>query len=536
MRQILAAEYDQTLLLAPSVEDWIGPEHPARFIREFVAALDLKAIGLDKVSREEGGVAYDPRLLLSAWLYGYMRKVRSTRAVERACREDVGFIWLTGNHRPDHNALWRFWTGHREAVRGLFERSVKVAIEMNLVGLAVQAVDGTKLMAAGSARGAFDQKHLEKLLGELDVQIAEREKQIAQTGPEPVAELPAQLRRACQLREQVRGALQRVVAGESKHAHPKDPDAARMECEGRNRFAYNAQAVVDAKSQVILASEITSAPNDAKELVKMTAQAQQNCEPTQSAPLTLADGGYANAAQLEAARDGGYDVRTPPPNAWRATEDPYHAAHFRHDPQRKVVICPQNRELPWQRTRLKKGKLIEVYRSAQVCKDCPVRALCTQDRHGRSIDIQPGHAAVVAAHRLWHEPATQELYQLRAATVEPVFAQIKHHMGFRRFCVRGRDNVRAQWAWLCLSWNLKVLFRAQRCDGGLNPGGCSPTPPPRAPSDGPSSLPSPRHPLRQRGEDRGWRRFVGWFVAFAVNCQHRADSPGPRCAVFAFAL
>jgi hypothetical protein len=102
---------------------------------------------------------------------------------------------------------------------------------------------------------------------------------------------------------------------------------------------------------------------------------------------------------------------------------------------------------------------VEVYRSATVCKHCPVRAQCTQDRHGRTIDIQPGHAVVVAAHARWQREAVQALYARRAPTVEPVFGQIKQQMGFRRWTVRGLQKVRAQWALLATTWNLKVLFR-----------------------------------------------------------------------------
>lgn len=60
MRQILAADYEQIHLLPASVEDWVGPEHPARFVREFVGALDLKGLGLDTLKRDEGGATYEP--------------------------------------------------------------------------------------------------------------------------------------------------------------------------------------------------------------------------------------------------------------------------------------------------------------------------------------------------------------------------------------------------------------------------------------------------------------------------------------------
>lgn len=453
MRQVLGADYDQLLLLAPTMEEWIGPRHPARFIREFVAALDLKALGLDTLDRSEGGVAYEPALLLQAWLYGYQRKVRSTRALEAACREEMGFVWLTGNRQPDHNALWRFWNEHREGIHQLFRQSVKVAIELNLVGLVVQAVDGTKIMAASSGRGGFGRKELEKLLQRLDQQIAERAREIetaAEGAPTPPVESMVKLR------EQVRAALARVSAGEVKHAHPLEPQAVRMECDGRNRFGYNAQAVVDAKEQVIVAADAVSAAHDSAQLTPMIADAAAN---TGAEPLTLADGGYANGSQLRAAHDAGFEVVTPPPSSWCDTAHPYHVAHFQHDPQRKVVICPQRQILTYRGERQKDGHQVEIYRNAKACRDCPVRALCTSDPQGRAIYIGPGHAQIVAAHAAWQQPQTAALYSRRAPTVEPVFAQVKQQMNFRRWTVRGRDKVRAQWHLLATTWNLRVIMR-----------------------------------------------------------------------------
>lgn len=456
MRQVLGVEYDQMLLLAPSIEEWIGPEHPARYIREFVSALNLRELKLDTLDRTEGGIAYEPALLLQAWLYGYYRKIRSCRALEQACREEMGFVWLSGNHRPDHNALWRYWNEHREGIRQLFRQSVKVAVELELVGLVVQALDGTKITAAASGRGVFDRARLEKVLARLDEQLSEREAQIEQEGPsvgEPTT------RSLVRLREKVHAALERVKAGEAKHAHPLEPEAVRMECDGRNRFGYNAQAVVDTKAQIIVASEVISAAYDTEQLVPMISQAQANCAVEEATPTTLADGGYANGAQFTAAEQCGYPVVTPPPSSWSDTSDPYHIAHFRHDPQRRIVTCPQGRELPFKGVREKDGKTLEIYRNGPACKNCPVRAQCTSDPQGRAIYLGPGYAAVVLAHAQWHQAHARQLYSRRAPTVEPVFAQIKQQMGFRRWTVRGLEKVSTQWDLLATTWNLRVIFR-----------------------------------------------------------------------------
>ncbi|HWA27306.1 MAG TPA: IS1182 family transposase [Lacunisphaera sp.] len=481
MRQILAADYDQIHLLPPCVEDWVGPEHPARFVREFVAALDLKALGLDTLKREEGGLSYEPALLLSVWLYGYLRRVRSTRAVERACREEMGFVWLSGNHRPDHNALWRFWDAHREGLRTLFRQSVKVAFQLDLLGLAVQALDGTKIMAACRGRGGCDEKDLAELLAQLDTELTEREAEIARAGAAAsAAGLPVGLHRAQTLRTKVRDALDRVRSGQTKHAHPLEPDAARMECDGRNRFGYNAQALVDAKAQVIVAAALTNAPTDTAQLTPLLAQATALRAEigAQAQPATVADGGYASGAQLAAAAEAGHEVLTPLPSASKDDSHPYHSAHFRHDPQRRIVVCPQGRELPLLRVREHRGHQIEVYRSAKVCKDCPVRSLCTTSRHGRSIDLGPGHAHLEALRARWKKPGTAEYYELRAATVEPVFAQVKQQMGFRRWTVRGLEKAGIQWAMLCTTWNLQVIYRRWR---GPNSSPSGPVPPQNAP-------------------------------------------------------
>jgi hypothetical protein len=324
---------------------------------------------------------------------------------------------------------------------------------------------------------------LEKLLARLDEQVLEQEGHIAAAGAGASTDL---LQPLVHLREQVRAALARVQAGEAKHAHPLEPDAARMECDGRNRFGYNAQAVVDTKAQIVVASEVTNAASDMQQLVPMIAAAQSNCEVSEneetSPPTTLADGGYASGAQLAKAERCGYPVLTPPAPNWHDTSNPYHTAHFCHDAARRVVICPQGRELVRKGVRQKDGREVEIYRNRAACKDCPVRAQCTSERGGRSIYIAADHAAVVAAHARWNHPQTAEFYGLRAATVEPVFAQVKQQMGFRRWTVRGLENVRTQWSLLLTTWNLRVMLRHWR---GAAPGGS-------ARGNRPQPAPSPR--------------------------------------------
>jgi transposase len=460
MRRAIRADYEQVYLLPPSLEDWIGPEHPARFVREFVDSLDMRALGFAGHESPEGGEYFASELLLKVWLYGYFRKLRSTRILERGCREEIGLIWLCGRRAPDHNTLWRFFTGHKKALRGLFAQSVRVALRLDLVGLALQAIDGTKVQALCSGRQVYDEKFNRRLLAALDEAIAEQEQELEAAETEaalPAAELPAPLRGAQALREQVAAALGEMERCALKHCHPQELEARRMGCDGRNRFGYNAQAVVDAKAQVIVAAEVCGQENDQGLLAPMADAAREN---TGVAVPSVADGGYASSEQFAAAQERGHEVLTPlPASSARRQEGPFHASRFVHDPARDVVCCPQGRELPFTRVRYRNGVPWRVYRSASVCAGCPVRAQCTGDRHGRTIDIGPHHQALVRhRQKLLCESAQAQLRQ-RGRIVEPVFAQIKHNGGFRRWTMRGLESVRAQWALLCTTWNLQVIYR-----------------------------------------------------------------------------
>jgi transposase len=245
----------------------------------------------------EGGEYFTSELLLKVWLYGYFKRLRSTRLLESGCRNEVGLIWLCGTQAPDHNTLWRFFAAHKKALRALFTQSVRVALRLDLVGLALQAIDGTKIQARCSGRQVFDEKCNRRLLAALEEAIAQQEQALEaaerDAAPLPAAELPAPLRAAQALRAQVAAALGEMAKHDLKHCHPQEPEARRMGCDGRNRFSYNAQVTVDAQVQVIVAAEVLAQENDYGLLVPMAEAAREN---TGAAVPSVADGVVTRAA------------------------------------------------------------------------------------------------------------------------------------------------------------------------------------------------------------------------------------------------
>jgi transposase len=447
------------------VEDWVPPESPARFIRQFVAELPSAELGLHRASEAtlEGRPCFSYALLWRVWLYGYLCRIRSCRKLEAACRERMDFVWLSGNLRPDHNTLWRFWQTHRARLRQLFAQTVKVACQLDLVGLVLQAVDGTKIQAACAGHTRFDEAGLRKVLARLEEEIAAHEQAIAAAGEgsTTAATLPAELASAQALQAKVAAALQLVQTGETRFCHPQETDARRMECDGGNRFGYNAQAVVDAQERIIVAAEVVTAENDTAQLNFMLQQAEAILGEESKAVPKVVDGGYCAGAQIQEAQAAGRDVYSPvpcdPPGGESA---PYHSMHFQHDAARDTVTCPQGQTLTFRRERERSGGVGREYRApGKVCRACPAFGQCTRDRHGRSLELWPWTSAMQAHREKMATPRAAELYAQRSAIIEPVFGWLKEAWQFRRWTWRGQEKVAAQWQLLCAVTNLRALCR-----------------------------------------------------------------------------
>jgi transposase len=172
MPRVLRPDYSQRFLLPPSLDDWVPPTHPARFVRDFVDSLDLAELGMEQEVADEGRPPYAADLLLKVWLFGYMERIRSPRALEKACLDRMPFLWLAGNLHPDHNTLWRFFKLHRKGLPKLFKKLVRTAAAADLLGFVLHALDGTKLTAASSTDEAHHRKSLEERLKRLDEFVA----------------------------------------------------------------------------------------------------------------------------------------------------------------------------------------------------------------------------------------------------------------------------------------------------------------------------------------------------------------------------
>jgi transposase len=455
MGRLITPNYAQEFLLPASVEDWVPEGHPARYVREYVGKLKVRIRDLADVPESmQGRPQYAKSLLMSLWVYGYLTGIRSTRKLEQACREVMPMIWLAGLTQPDHNTLWRFWKQNRKLIGQAFRELVKVAIDEQMVGFVLQAIDGTKIHAASSTAKAVNRRDMERLIAHLNTRIEELEKEIAAAGAggADVQKAKSKVLEASALKAKFE---QNIDSWADRKQHLDEPEAVMMKGHG---LAYNAQIVVDEASGIIVTENVVTDANDQKQLNPMLDAT--HAQLGRVAEETLADGGYNNAEAIGTADASGYSILlNRSAHEANATNQPYHAINFRFDPTTDTVICPQNKHLSFEREVKRKRQTypVRIFRGRE-CASCPVLTLCTKDRRGRSIEITPYEAQTQAHRTKFKDPEKRALLRTRMTLAERPFATIKHHLGIRRFRTRGLDQVRTEWSFICLVHNLKTLI------------------------------------------------------------------------------
>ena len=155
-QNFLACDREQELLLPPSLREWLPDDHLAWFILAAVEEMDLTAFYGAYRRDGHGRAAHDPAMMVALLLYAYAVGRRSSRVIERACVDDVAVRVIAANQRPDHCTIARFRQRHEAALGGLFSDVLALCADAGLVGVAVLAVDGTKLHANASQHQNLD--------------------------------------------------------------------------------------------------------------------------------------------------------------------------------------------------------------------------------------------------------------------------------------------------------------------------------------------------------------------------------------------
>ena len=164
-------EAGRQLKLPMETEIFIAADDPVRLVSAVVERMDIGKI--ERSYSQDGRNEYPPRILLKVMICAYMRLIYSSREIERACRENICFMYLLEeNPAPDHNKIARFRSQHLlECEKDLLEQFVAMLVEWGFVSLARVFIDGTKIEANANRYSFVWRKSTEKKTAKLKEQI-----------------------------------------------------------------------------------------------------------------------------------------------------------------------------------------------------------------------------------------------------------------------------------------------------------------------------------------------------------------------------
>jgi transposase len=444
-RKFRTVDYDAALNQTVTLGECLAPNHLARFVVKVIALLDLSGIYARYAA--VGGWAMAPEVLLGLLLYGYATGVFSSRKIEQATYESIPFRFIAGGLHPDHDTIANFRKTFLSEIKDLFAQVLLVAQETGVLTLGSISLDGTKIHADASKSHAVSHKRLlqleNRLRQEVDElfklaeqadqadlpeglniadEIAFREQRLANLGEaKAVLEARAQERHEIEqaeyeakVRERERKAREKGRKPGGRPPQPPtpgprdgdqynftDPESRIMKNSTNPSVDqhYNAQAVVDHDSFLIVANALSNHPNDYREAIPTLDAIPAGLGKPNAAALDHGFLSEPNIKQIEARGIEPYIAtgREPHHRSWQK--------FFAEEP----APPPANASL---RVRM---------------------AYKLQTEIGKAI------------------------YRLRKCTVEPVIGIIKEVLGFRQFSLRGLEAAAGEWCLVCLAFDLKRL-------------------------------------------------------------------------------
>jgi transposase len=464
---------------------------------------ELDLSGLDARFRNDatGASAYDPRALLKIVLLAYSRGLISSRKIARACEQNVLFIAVSGDARPCYTHIAKFVRELGPDIGQLFTQVLLTCDRLGLVGRSMFAIDGVKLPCNASKERSGTHAELAHRADRLEraaAKIVALHQAQDEHGPALDSQRQAridELRREARVtREFIASRPRRVNRkGAELKTNVTDPDSAKMATGKGVIQGYAAQAAVDSARQIIVAADIVGSGSEQAMLLPMIEQAGLR----EAHTLITADAGYYSDENVRALHERGIPALVAD-NAMRrrderfAEQDRHKQGQVLHDkrpaPQATKLYRPEHFRFhgdhtatcPAGRTLTSNGAVYTHTSGARVqqfkardedCRDCALRHRCLKNPatgKGRTVSLF-GRALVDdddPSHRMRKaidSPRGRALYSRRIATVEPVFANIRHHKRMSRFTLRGRAKVSTQWQLYCLVHNIeKIATQAMR--------------------------------------------------------------------------
>lgn len=462
----------QLVMRTIDVEQLIEADHPARAIWEFLGRVDLSRFseGVRAFEGERGRAAYEPRLLVSLWVYGYSRGVTAGREIARLCETDPAYQWLTGMKVVNYHSLTDFRVQHEKALRELFIQILAVLSNEGLVTLERVMNDGTKIKTRASRQSFRGERRIKEHLEAARKHVEALEQQAEEE--EGQKQGRARERAARESMARLEAALEEFEKLEQQKAEDKklrvsvsEPEARKMkQPDGGYAPSYNVQITTDQAQGIIIAASISQAAGDSKQLMAAVTQVKRN---TGKLPRqVVADSGYTSGPNIKQLAEQQIDFIAPVADNLeqlkrRGIDPAFGREAFTYDGAADCYICPAGNKLTYQGREQRDERTWFRYRaSTALCAACVSKALCCpQTKRGRSLNRYEEEAELLSHKVKMQTAEAQEIYKQRAQTAEFPLAWLKEKIGLRRFRVSGLQKAELEILWACVTHNLQQWMR-----------------------------------------------------------------------------
>jgi len=436
MKFVKGHDRTQLALFATSIDQAIAPDNEIRLIDIFVDSLKLADFGFKLDFIENGRPAYHPSDLLKLFLYGYLNRIRSSRALEKECGRNIELMWLLKGLAPDHNTISNFRRDNPKAIRKVFRATVQLARHFDLIGGKLVAGDSTKLRAQNSKKNNFNEGKIEKHIAYIDAKLEEYSKILASEDHDIISEterneIRAKVNIHKQREQKYEQFQQQLIQTGETQISTSDPEIRQMITRNNiTEVAYNVQTTVDAVHSIPIDYKVTN-QNDFKAMGGMVRRAKTILQTNDF--IAIYDKGYHTGSEFDYADKHGVEVMVAIPDVASHAPDPaFDVEHFVYDRQNDAYTCPSGKILTtngrwYNKSRGKSFNKIKQY-STRECKCCDFSSRCTNNKGGRMLE-RSEHADLIYENKIRIEK-NKDTYRRRQAIVEHPYGIIKRQWGF----------------------------------------------------------------------------------------------------------
>jgi transposase len=433
-----------------SVDSW------ARVVDLFVEMLPLKELGFLDVLNEEGRPPYHSSDMLKLFMYGYKKKLRSSYALEEACRINLEVIWLMKGLRPSARKIAYFRKNNAKAFKSSFRHFVVLLKEMNLIDGETIAIDSFKIRAQNSLKNNYNQKKIDRHIEYIDNKINEFEQELDKSDLEDSRRLELEQKKATQekRRKEYKAIEKELKESGEKQISKTDPDS-RSVILHRNvvNVGYNIQAGCDGKYKLFV-NNTTGSVNDTNALAEMALDAKSLLSLEKMNSLT--DKGYTTGVHIATCTEHGITTYSSPKAHSSKNNGLYDMKIFEYNKSEDYYKCPSGAIMQGNDVIYKKRNHRVRRYTTKKCEGCLLRSKCTANKRGRIIERSIYQEAIEEnAKRVAQNP---DYYKLRQQITEHQFGTLKRQWDFTYTLMRGKENVLSEVNIMMMVYNLRRLI------------------------------------------------------------------------------